>query len=98
MTLKEILSKIESSENPVIKIIHKNESFKVIGIGFRKGAILKEHKTALPAKLTVIKGEVCYKQSDFSIKLKQFDEHEIPVNIFHSVEANEDSLCILTQG
>jgi len=98
MILKEILSKIPKADNPIIKIIHKNDSFKVIGIGFKKGAILKEHLTALPAKLMVIQGEVVYREHDKTIVLQQFDEYEIPVNELHSVEANKDSLCILTKG
>jgi hypothetical protein len=28
----------------------------------------------------------------------QYDEVEIPIGITHTVEAIEDSLCILTQG
>lgn len=98
MTLKEIQEKIADSQNPVIKIIHKNDSFKVIAIGFKKGAVLKEHKTALPVKLTVIEGKVKYIEAENSVELAKFDEYSIPLNIFHAVEALEDSICILTQG
>jgi ribosomal protein L21 len=33
-----------------------------------------------------------------TIELDQYDETEIPVEVTHSVEAKEDSLCLLTQG
>jgi quercetin dioxygenase-like cupin family protein len=60
--------------------------------------ILKEHKAHLKSKLTVLEGNVTYKEADRTIEVMQYDEVEIPVEITHSVTANEDSLCILTQG
>jgi quercetin dioxygenase-like cupin family protein len=98
MVIKEVMAQLESAIQPVTKILHKAENFKVIVIGFKNGMVLKEHKTTLPAKLTVLSGQVLYKQSDRSIELNKFDEIEIPLNIPHSVEAREDSICLLTQG
>jgi len=59
---------------------------------------LKEHEAHLPSKLTVISGQVIYRESTREVKLNIFDEVEIAVNIRHSVEATEDSICLLTQG
>ncbi len=59
---------------------------------------LKEHEAHLPSKLTVISGQVIYKESDREVKLNVFDEVDIPVNIKHAVEATADSLWLLTQG
>jgi len=39
-----------------------------------------------------------YKEGNKEIKLLQYDEVNIPLEITHSVEAIEDSLCLLTQG
>ncbi|MEO6219551.1 MAG: hypothetical protein ABIO81_03920 [Ginsengibacter sp.] len=98
MTIKEILKQLETSDHPVAKPLHKGDNFKVLAIGFKKGMKLKDHEAHTPSKLTVIEGKVIYKQSEKEIELQKFDEVEIPVNITHSVEALESSLCLLTQG
>ena len=96
--IKEILLQLENSVSPVAKAIHKGENFKVLAIGFKKGMILKEHKTKLPAKLTVLKGRVNYSEGTKSKELNQYDETDIPVEVLHSVVCIDDALCLLTQG
>ncbi len=98
MIIKEILLQLETSNHPVAKPIHKGENFKVLAIGFRDGMKLKDHQANLPSKLTVISGKVIYRQHETATELQKFDEIDIPVNITHSVEAMEDSICLLTQG
>lgn len=98
MVIKEILAKLDNSENPVAKILHKGEKFKVLAIGFKNGMILKEHQAHIPSKLTVLSGHVVYKEPGREVNLQQFDEVDIPVNVTHSVLALNDSLCLLTQG
>ncbi|MDQ3002369.1 MAG: hypothetical protein M3Y08_14045 [Fibrobacterota bacterium] len=98
MTLLEIQAQIPNSANPIVKVIHKNEHFKVLALGFKKGVALKEHKSPLPAKLTVLEGSVRYKESETTLVLEKFHARDIPVNAIHSVEALEDSICLLTQG
>lgn len=98
MIIKEILSQLENSDHPVAKALHKGENFKVLVIAFKKGMILKEHKANLPSKITVIEGNVVYKEGDAVVHLSKYDETPIPVHILHSVEAMADSICVLTQG
>lgn len=98
MTIKEIKKDLESSLHPVAKSLHHSTAFKVLIIGFNKGMILKDHKAHVRAKLTVLEGAVIYKEADRTVKLMQYDEVAIPIDITHSVEAVEDSLCVLTQG
>jgi quercetin dioxygenase-like cupin family protein len=98
MTIKEIKEDLKSSKSPVAKSLHHGSGFKVLLMGFMKGMILKEHKAHIQSKLTVLEGAVIYKEENRSINLLQYDEVEIPVEITHSVEAIEDSLCILSQG
>jgi quercetin dioxygenase-like cupin family protein len=97
-TIKNIISDLKTSSHPVAKALHKGEHFKVLMLGFNKGMTLKDHKAHTTSKLTVVYGNVIYKEGDKETKLLQYDEVEIPVEITHSVEAIEDSLCILTQG
>ena len=98
MIIKEILTKLETSANPVAQALHKGEHFKTLVIGFKKGMILKEHRAHLPSKLFVLQGKIIYKQNEVSTPLGLYDNIDIPVEIIHSVEAVEESLCVLTQG
>lgn len=96
--LKDILQKLETAKNPIAQAIHKGDHFRVLGLAFKKGMILKEHQAHMPSKLTVLSGLVVYREGEKEIKLEQYEACDIPVNITHSVEALEDSMCLLSQG
>ena len=98
MIIKNVLSQLESAAGPVVKAWQKNEHGKVLVLGFKKGMILKEHQTALPAKLLIIDGRVSYREGITSVTINKFEDMDIPVNVPHSVEALEDSICLLIQG
>ncbi len=98
MIIKDVLDQLETANHPVAKPLHKGNNFKVIIMGFKSGMKLKEHTASMPSKLTVISGKVIYNQQGIATELQQYDEIEIPVNIIHTVDAKEDSLCLLTQG
>lgn len=98
MTIKDIKKELKSSISPVAKSLHHGTGFKVLLMGFKKGMILREHKAHIQSKLTVLEGAVIYKEVDRIVNLMQYDEVDIPVEVTHSVEAYEDSLCILSQG
>lgn len=98
MKLKEIMSEIETASHPVAKALHVCGNFKTMAIGFKKGMILKKHVTHRPAKLFLLQGKVNYIENSVATSLTMYDEINIPVDVIHSAEAIEDSLCILTQG
>lgn len=98
MTIADILSELDQSEHPVARALHKHDHFKVLFIGFKKGMRLAEHTTKFPAKITVLQGSITYKEPTYNVTLNKYDERAIPVDVIHSVEALEDSLCLLTQG
>lgn len=98
MVIKSILEQLEGSSHPVAKALHKGDHFKVLVMGFKKGMSLKDHAAHQPTKLAVLTGNVMYKEAERELKLEQYDEIDIPVNVIHSVEALDDSLCLLTQG
>lgn len=98
MTITDIKLKLETASNPVAKPLHTGVGFKCLLIGFKKGMILKEHKTSIPSKLTVLEGAVIFKEADRTVKLNLYDEMLIPLDVLHHVEATQDSICILTQG
>lgn len=98
MTVKEIREQLKTSDKPVAKSFHVGDKFKVLLFGFNKGMKLEDHEAKHPTKLLVIEGDVIYHQSKKDIRLKQYDEVDIPANITHSVGALKDSLILLTQG
>lgn len=83
---------------PIVKILKQGNGYKVIAIGLKKGAVLKEHKTAIPATLIVTEGNVTYNEHERSVELKRDADFEIPINVLHSLLALEDSICLLIQG
>lgn len=98
MTIKTVLEQLESSAKPVAKVLHSGDQFKVIVLGFKKGMVLGDHKAARPSKLTVLNGSVIYLEGDRKVVMNIYEETDIPPGIVHSVQAMEDSLCLLTQG
>jgi len=98
MTIKEVFSALENSMHPVARALHKGPDFKVMVIGFKKGMILKEHLTKTTTKLTILSGNVIYREGKKQVLLAQYEEVNIPVDQLHAVEALTDSLCLLTQG
>jgi len=98
MTIKEVIEQLETASHPVAKALHKGEHFKILVLGFRSGMKLKDHEAHLPSKLTVISGQVIYREGEKELTLNNFDEVDIPVNTKHSVEAIAYSLCLLSQG
>jgi len=98
MTIKAIKEDLEISKKPVAKSIHHNSGFRVLVIGFKKGMEMKEHTAKWPFKLTVLEGSVIYIESEKKTELREYDEYDIAVGIPHSIEAIEDSLCLLTQS
>ncbi len=98
MKIKDLLIQLENATHPVAKALFNGEHTKVLAIGFKKGMLLKEHKTQLPAILTVLEGAMLYREGNQEIRLSTYDEVQIPVHLLHSVEALSDGLCLLIQG
>lgn len=98
MIIQEVLNDLKTATHPVAKALHIGTHFKVLVMGFNKGMVLKDHKAHQTTKLTVLEGQVIYREPNKEVVLAKFHEHEIPVEVVHSVEATTDSLCLLTQG
>ncbi|MCH2449737.1 MAG: hypothetical protein MK198_06270 [Gracilimonas sp.] len=98
MTIQAIKEQLNSSKRPIAKSFHTGDHFKVLLFGFKKGMKLEDHTAHHPTKLLVLEGEVIYHQPKKDVRLKQFDEVDIPAEMTHSVAALEDSLVLLTQG
>ena len=98
MTIKEIKEQLESADHPVAKSFHVGDKFKVLIFGFKKGMKLEDHEAKHPTKLLVLEGDIMYHAEKKDIRLKEYDEIDIPANVEHSVGALEESIVLLTQG
>ncbi|WP_310556934.1 hypothetical protein [Flavobacterium sp.] len=98
MIIKQAIAELEQKETPVAKLMHRGVVFKVIVLAFKKGMFLKEHKTSVPTKLTVLTGNVKYSSENLIRTIDIYEELEIPLEEMHTIDAIEDSLCLLIQG
>ncbi|RFZ85132.1 hypothetical protein DYU05_05895 [Mucilaginibacter terrenus] len=98
MIIKKILAELGTTDRPLSKIIKTGDSFKTMAIGLKKGVTWRDHKAIMPTKLMVMEGRVTYVQGEKKVELDKFDDLDIPVNIVHSLQAAENSICILIQG
>lgn len=96
--LKEIIQDLESSKDPVYKMLWKGENSHTLAIGFKMGMQLKKHKSDISARIVVIKGEVIYNSDEGAVTLGVYDEFQIPVKEYHWIDANEDSLMLVMKG
>ncbi len=98
MIIQEIKTLLESSLNPIARVLYKKDNFRVLAIGFTKDMILKDHKTPYESKLLVIEGSVNYSEQGLPKTLIQYEEVVIPINVVHNVTALQDSICLLIQS
>ncbi|MCX8211315.1 MAG: hypothetical protein OTI34_09725 [Lewinella sp.] len=96
--IEQVLFKIKTATKPVIETLHRNEDLQVTMLGLNSGVSLSDHRTKVPAKLTVLSGSVIYNDVDGMTSLLRGDELAIPMNVKHSVQATRRSICLLTRG
>ncbi|RYU92177.1 hypothetical protein EWM62_01715 [Mucilaginibacter terrigena] len=98
MIIKDILDQLTLSDRPVARVIRSSPQFKTLIIALKAGMVWPNHKATLPTILIVTEGSVVYKKGDRQVQLNKHDDYQIPVDIIHSLKAEEDSICILIQG
>lgn len=77
-------------------VILETSFSKEIRIAFKKGQILKEHKTAYPIVVHLLKGAIEFTAEDSKKHLKEGDILTLESNIPHNLYANEESIVRLT--
>ncbi len=98
MVIKEAIAELELKDSPVAKLMHTGVAFKVIVLAFKKGMVLRDHKINVPTKLTVLNGNVKFSSENLIRTIDTYEELEIPLEEIHTIEALENSLCLLIQG
>jgi len=97
-TIERVLQKMKTAVGPVTSVLHQNDQFKVLVLGLSTDVIFPDHTTKVPAKLTVLKGSVVYRDADGNTPLFLYDDLDIAVDKVHSVRAIRPSVCLLTMG
>lgn len=85
---------ILNETSKTVKVL-SNPSFKLIGLGFKKGQSLDKHTTSSKAILIVQSGNVDFLISGEKYNLQSGSFFEIPENIEHEIKANTDSYLYL---
>lgn len=98
MVIQDVMAALSEAAGPVVKVLVKGDQSKTIVLCFKKGMTLKEHQTGVKTRLVVIEGQINYFSAHGTVMMNKFDDLEIPVNIPHSVQALDDSICFLIQG
>lgn len=94
----EIKALLETSTHPVARSCIKTKEVNLLGIGFKKGMILANHKTPYPSRLWLLEGRVEYRDANGAVVLSALDEFNIVPDVVHEVIALEDSACLLIQN
>ncbi|MCB0402982.1 MAG: hypothetical protein KDD41_12920 [Flavobacteriales bacterium] len=74
-----------TSDKPATYLVHKSDTVTYLAIGLLKNQLLKEHQTAFPALLTVLKGHIEFRINGEKFRLSELDTYSIPVNQLHEV-------------
>lgn len=95
MVKHNLLEEIQlSDQSKTVKVL-ASPSFKLVGLGLKKGQSLERHTTPTPAVLIVQSGSVEFKMSEKMIVLMSGDYFLIPANTEHEVLGREDSFLYL---
>ncbi len=97
MKLSELLTSEQAG--PVFRPLFKAQNGRLTAIRLRKGEVIKEHKSPVPAMLIVLEGVVLYKQLVDGVehRLNALEYTDIPPDTIHQVTAEMDAYCILVQ-
>jgi len=97
MTLSALLESEQAG--PVFRPLFKAQNGRLIAIRLRKGELIQEHKSPVPALFLVLEGAVLYEQPGESIvrRLGALEYTDIPPDTVHQVSAETDAYCLLVQ-
>ena len=93
-----ILDSIEYGLNkPAIKVLLDNAFVKEIRIAFRKGQVMKEHKSNYPITVEVVEGSIDFGVSGERHLLSRGTIIVLEASVLHDLLAVEESIVRLSQ-
>lgn len=97
MTIKRVLLELKLAVQKTDSVLINREDFKVL-VKFKKQLLKKVGNSIKTLLQIVLSRKIIYKEILKEKLLTEFENTEIAVNQIHSVEAIEDSLCLLIHG
>lgn len=92
-----LLTDLEFNETkPAIKVLLDSDNSKEIRIAFKKGQLMKAHKTGYPITVEMFEGALNFGVDGKVLQLKKGDIISLPANEVHDLEATEKSIVRLT--
>jgi quercetin dioxygenase-like cupin family protein len=87
---------IYNENKPAISILIDTESTKEIRIAFKKGQLMKEHKTPFPIVVEIFKGTIDFGVNGTTKQLKTGELISLEGGVPHDLVAVEDSIVRLS--
>lgn len=85
-----------NNEKVSISVLMETETSKEIRILFKKGQVMKEHKTNFPITIEIHEGEINFGVNGEEINLEAGDLIYLEPNVPHNLHAKRDSIVRLT--
>lgn len=85
----------ENSDRNAITVF-KTDAMRIVLIGLHKGAEMVKHTAKGMISIQVLEGEILFTTEERSVKLKQGEMLALHENVPHSVQANEETIFLLT--
>ncbi|MCF6170583.1 MAG: hypothetical protein L3J66_06365 [Bacteroidales bacterium] len=83
-------------QKPDIKLLFESNSTKEIRIVFRKGQLMKEHKTGFPITVEIFEGAIDFGVAGNISHLVKGDVVALPAGVPHDLHAMADSIVRLS--
>ncbi len=97
MKIASLIDNLEYKENrPAIQVLLETEAGKEIRMAFKKGQVLKEHKTPFPIVVEIFEGAIDFGVNGEVQSLKKGDMIALEANVPHDLKAKETSTVRLS--
>jgi len=97
MKTASLINNIEHNEKrPAIQVLLETESGKEIRIAFKKGQVMKEHKTPFPIMVEIFEGSITFGVNGDVHTLSKGDLITLEGNVPHDLTAIVDSIVRLS--
>lgn len=87
---------VYSDKKVQITPMYNSDISKEVRIVFKKGQIMKDHKTSFPISVQIVEGEIDFGVGEQIYNLVKGDVVSLEANIMHNLKANDDSIVRLT--